>query len=150
MGKLGEADALLRVAMLAAQADGNQSEVELDVASAILADRLDALDDEQLDAALDGAVADLDSRPQDAILADVKAALTTASARSLAVEVAVQVSLADHKLEVHESPELAAIATALGVSAQELTQIRQRHWPLKKKPLPNAPLPAQPRPRSKN
>jgi tellurite resistance protein len=130
MAKMQEEAALLRIAMLAAQADGAQSHQEIDRASRLLGDRLAAFSPKVVQGFVRDAAADVADRPTADVLAEAVANIS-ASGRQLALEVATQVVLSDNRIEAREGPRLAEIGRALGFTPAQVAQVRQRHWPLK-------------------
>lgn len=121
--------ALLRVAMLVARADGIEDAKEYATVSKILGERLGHLGDPELEAVVSDAFRDVTALPPEQTLVRVRSALPERAARIQALHVACQVAIADNRLAWQESRQMLDFAQALGLTRGDLSDVLHTYWP---------------------
>ncbi len=139
MKPLTQEQALLRVAMMVAQADGAEDARERATASTVLAKRLAGLDDTALDRLVRDALRDVGGVAQAQVLAALKPAFPDRAGRLEAMHVACQVALADKRLAWQESREMLDFAASLGLARDDVTAVLHTYWPPRAPRAPTRP-----------
>jgi tellurite resistance protein len=128
VGPLTEDEALLRVALLTARADGTPSTAEAAALERVLGRRMRHLKGPELQVLVGGAVAEVETGSPDVVLRRVKEALPTKAGRVLALQVACEIANADGRLAKEETQHLVALAAALGLSQHDVSLIVRSYW----------------------
>ncbi len=116
-------EALLRVALMVARADGHTRPDEAATAIQALPILFRELSDRRLEELLEGAQADLDGQDEDSVMARVLEALPDHAAKVNALKVACLVAGADQMLAWSEASYLSRLAQQLGLSKRDVGQV---------------------------
>ena len=122
-------EAVAAASLIIARAAGEDSPAEIERISATLSNVTDGGDLERIEGRLQGHWRELNTDGLDALLADLAAQLPDPSQRRLALACAAAVAFADGYYDFEEEVLLARLATAFGISDDEVRKVVEEAQP---------------------
>ena len=121
-----ESEAMLRVALLVAHADGHESEEEMVATAEVLGTRL--ISPTVAKVQRWRASHDVATVPAKDLLKQVRKVLAKPEDRVKAFKVACEVAKADKRLSWNETQQMVEVAKALGLKTAQVQQIAAAYW----------------------